>query len=450
MCFLYKERKLQSVYILKLGCEKNTVDAEYILGILKSKGHSIVDNPEEADVIIINTCAFIEDAKKESIEEIFNHLPFKQYGKCKRLIVSGCLSERYKENFIEMFKEVDAAIGVNDLEKIIDALEKDGFHKAEKVNEYREYNAERVNTESKFSRYIRISDGCNLKCSFCAIPNIRGEYRSRTIENIALEVEKEAKSGVKEINLIAQETTFYGYDLYKEYMLPKLLQTLSCIYGIEWIRVLYQNPNVLSDEIIKSFFTTKKVLPYFDIPMQHISKSILTDMNRAGDYNTYKLLVKKIRGYDNNAAIRTSLIVGFPGETKEDVVHLVKFIKEAELDRVGVFTYSEEEDTEALTIDKDKVSKGKALKRREVVMRSAISVSEKRLERLHNKDIDVLVEGYDEDSNSFVGRSIYDAPEVDGIVYIEKKEKADIKLGDILNVKVNHSNEYDLFASVKK
>ena len=265
---------MQNIYLHSLGCEKNTVDGEHILAILEKKGFNITNNPEDADIIVINTCAFIEDSKKESIDAIFDHSIYKKYGKCKRLIVSGCMSERYKDNFLDMFKEVDSAIGIHDLEKILTAVEKDGFHDAEENTEYREYT-HRVNTGSKYSVYIRISDGCHANCSFCAIPSIRGAHRSRKIEDIVKEAEYYAENGAKEINLIAQETTFYGYDIYNKLALPDLLKALSKVEGVQWIRVLYQNPVVLNDEIIEAFFNIDKVLPYFDIPLQHVDKEIL-------------------------------------------------------------------------------------------------------------------------------------------------------------------------------
>ena len=438
---------MQNIYLHSLGCEKNTVDGEHILAILEKKGFNITNNPEEADIIIINTCAFIEDSKKESIDAIFDHSIYKKYGKCKRLIVSGCMSERYKNNFLDMFKEVDSAIGIYDLENILKAVEEDGFHDAEENTEYKEYG-DRVNTGTKYSVYIRISDGCHANCSFCAIPSIRGDHRSRKIEDIVKEAENYAKNGAKEINLIAQETTFYGYDIYKKLALPDLLKALSKVEGIKWIRVLYQNPVVLNDEIIEAFFNIDKVLPYFDIPLQHVDKSILKDMNRGSrGYKFYREMIKKIRSYDNNAVIRTSLIVGFPGETKESFHKLIKFVRNAELDRVGVFTYSDEENTKALNIDKPKISKRKKMLLREKLMRAAIEVSEKRLERLVGSTIDVLVER--EEDNKFIGRSIYDAPEVDGYVEIYNEKNYDVKIGDIVKVNITHNTEYDLIGNLE-
>ena len=442
---------MHNIYLQNLGCEKNTVDGEHILSIVKNKGYNITDNPEEADIIIINTCAFIEDSKKESIDSIFDHSIYKKYGKCKRLIVSGCMSERYKENFLEMFKEVDSAIGIHNLNNILDAIEKDGFHDASENTIYKEYSG-RINTGNSYSAYIRISDGCHANCSFCAIPKIRGKHRSRKIEDIAKEVQNYAQNGVKEINLIAQETTYYGYDLYNKLALPDLLENLSKINGIEWIRVLYQNPVILTDKIIESFFKIDKVLPYFDIPMQHVDKNILKDMNR-GDkgYKFYRNMIDKIRGFDDNAVIRSSFIVGFPGETAESFKKLLKFIKNSKIDRVGVFAYSEEDGTDALLINKPKINNRRKLFLREKLMKTAIEVSEERLSRFIGKTIDVLVEKIEDDK--IVGRSIYDAPEVDGYVEVYKysdnmNNLNNIKIGEIIKADIKHNTEYDLIGDL--
>ena len=444
---------MHNIYLQNLGCEKNTVDGEHILSIVKNKGYNITDNPEEADIIIINTCAFIEDSKKESIDSIFDHSIYKKYGKCKRLIVSGCMSERYKENFLEMFKEVDSAIGIHNLDNILDAIEKDGFHDANENTIYKEYSG-RINTGNSYSAYIRISDGCHANCSFCAIPKIRGRHRSRKIEDIAKEVQNYAQNGVKEINLIAQETTYYGYDLYNKLALPDLLENLSKINGIEWIRVLYQNPVILTDKIIESFFKIDKVLPYFDIPMQHVDKNILKDMNRGNKgYKFYRNMIDKIRGFDDNAVVRSSFIVGFPGETAESFKKLLKFIKNSKIDRVGVFAYSEEDGTDALLINKPKINNRRKLFLREKLMKTAIEVSEERLSRFIGKTIDVLVEKIEDDK--IVGRSIYDAPEVDGYVEVYKysdnmNNLNNIKIGEIIKVDIKHNTEYDLIGDLHK
>lgn len=427
-----------------MGCDKNTIDSEHIIYILEKEGYVIVENETDADAIIINTCVFIEDAKKESIESIFDLVLCKKYGKCKKIIVAGCMAERYKENLISMMPEIDASIGVHNLENILPALKEGGVHIDKSVKTYREYT-KRKYTGDGVSAFVRIADGCHSRCSFCAIPLIRGDYRSRKIEDIVFEVNDLAKLGVKEINLIAQETTYYGKDLYGDFMLPKLLFELTST-DISWIRVLYQNPSMITDEIINSVFTVNKIVPYFDIPMQHVNADILRDMNRKGDYASYMGLIDKIREHDVDAAVRSSFIVGFPGEETDEFDELVGFVEEAALDRVGIFIYSEEEGTKALKINKSKAEHEVAMERREKLMEAALDVSADRLKRFVGREIDVLVENVSEDG--IIGRSKYDAKEVDGVVYIEKKDNTEIKAGDIIKVVVENSNEYDLFATL--
>lgn len=439
---------MQNIYLHSLGCEKNTVDGEHILAIAERNGYNVTNDANDADIIVINTCAFIEDSKKESIDAIFNHTAFRKYGKCKRLIVSGCLSERYKKDFMDMFEEVDAAMGIHDLENILKAIEKDGFHDADDNVTYKEY-VDRVNTGSKHSVYIRISDGCHANCSFCAIPKIRGNHRSRKIEDIVKEAKNYALNGAKEINLIAHETTFYGYDLYNKMSLPSLLEELSKIDGIEWIRVLYQNPIIIDDNVIESMFKIKKVVPYFDIPMQHVDKDILLDMNRGNrGEEFYKNMINKIRQFDENAVIRTSFIVGFPGETPESFKKLVKFVRDTRLDRVGVFTYSKEDNTDALNVDKKQLSRQRKEILREKLMRVAIDVSEERLSRFIGKTLDVLIEK--EEDGKLIGRTKYDAPDVDGYVEVYNDTDVSIKEGDIVKVNITHNTEYDLIGNYVK
>ena len=436
---------MKNIYLHSLGCEKNTVDGEHILAILERNGFQVTYDAQEADVIVINTCGFIEDSKKESIDAIFNHTVFRKYGRCKRLIVSGCLSERYKNEFMDMFQEVDAAIGIHDLENILKAVEEDGFHDAEDNTTYKEY-VDRVNTGSKYSVYIRISDGCHANCSFCAIPKIRGNHRSRKIEDIVSEAKRYAEQGAKEINLIAHETTFYGYDIYNKMSLPELLEEISKIDGIEWIRVLYQNPIIINDEVIESMFKIKKVVPYFDIPMQHVDKEILLDMNRGNrGEEFYKKMIDKIRNFDENAVIRTSFIVGFPGESPESFKKLVKFVRDTRLDRVGVFTYSREENTDAMDVDKKQLSRQRKEVLREKLMRVAIDVSEERLSRFIGKTVDVLIEK--EEDGKFIGRTKYDAPDVDGYVEVYNDTDDNLKEGDIVKVNITHNTEYDLIGN---
>ncbi len=441
--------ELKSVFISSLGCEKNAVDSEHILAILKENNYSATEEPNDADVIIINTCAFVEDAKKESIEAILEYSLCKQYGKCSRLIVSGCMAERYKDDFLKMMPEVDAIVGIHNLKNILIAIEKNGAYVDKYQEKYMEYNSRHIQQWKPYS-YIRISDGCHSKCSFCAIPLIRGNYRSRTIEAIVAEAQTQAASGVKEINLIAQETTYYGKDIYKNFELAHLLSELDKVDGIEWIRVLYQNPAFLNKKLLDEYMKIDKVVPYFDIPMQHVNADILKDMNRIGDYNDYMELVKNIRGYSSDVAIRSSFIVGFPGESDDEFEDLLYFIEEANLDRVGIFIYSKEDGTKSADIKKHKASRSDCFARRERLMEVALDVSSKRLARFTGRDIDVLIQSIDDDG-SIVARSKYDAPDIDGLVYIEtddNNQKPNVKVGDIVSVNVLHSNDHDLFAKI--
>lgn len=441
-----------NVFINSLGCEKNTVDSEHILAILKENNYTAIDDPNEADVIVVNTCAFVEDAKKESIEAILEYSLCKQYGKCSRLIVSGCMAERYKDDFLKMMPEVDAIVGIHNLKNILLAIDKNGAYIDKYQEKYMEYSSRQIQTWKPYS-YIRISDGCHSKCSFCAIPLIRGNYRSRTIEAIVAEAQTQAKSGVKELNLIAQETTYYGKDIYKKFALTELLGELNKIDGIEWIRVLYQNPAFLNKKMLDGYMKIDKVVPYFDIPMQHVNSEILKDMNRLGDYNDYKELIKNIRSYSDDIAIRSSFIVGFPGEGDEEFEDLLYFIEETNLDRVGIFIYSKEDGTKSIDIKKKKASRVECFGRRERLMEVALEVSAKRLSRFVGKDIDVLIQSIEEDG-SIVARSKYDAPDIDGLVYIDnekeeqKAKSSNVKVGDIVSVNIAHSNDHDLFAKI--
>ena len=438
-------QELKNVFMDSLGCEKNTIDSEHIMSILKDEKYNIITEPNDADIIIINTCAFVEDAKKESIEAILEHSLCKKYGKCKRLIVSGCMAERYKEDFLQLVPEVDAIVGIHNLKNILTAIKENGAYLDKYQENYVEYSGRVSMIENPYS-YIRISDGCHSKCSFCAIPLIRGNYRSRTIESIVAEAKTHAKNGIKEINLIAQETTYYGKDIYKEFAIINLLKQLSEIDGIEWIRVLYQNPSVLNKKILDGYFEIDKVMPYFDIPMQHVNGDILKDMNRLGDYTLYMDLINNIRSYSDDIAIRSSFIVGFPGETTDEFDDLLSFVDEANIDRVGIFVYSKEEGTASLHINKESATKSECFDRREKLMDVALDVSIRRLSRFIDKDIDVLVQSINDDE--IICRSKYDAPDIDGLVYIESENKKNIKTGDIITVNITNNNEHDLFGKI--
>ncbi|MBI4976391.1 MAG: 30S ribosomal protein S12 methylthiotransferase RimO [Spirochaetes bacterium] len=439
---------MSTIYIETLGCEKNTVDSETIIGILENAGHTFTVSPAEADVIIVNTCAFISDAKKESIDKLFDLTVFRQHGKCKRLIATGCIPQRYRNDLTVAFPEVDAFVGTNRLTDILSAIDTGGFYAVDAPKQYEEYNAPRVHTGGKGSAFVRIADGCFSTCSFCAIPLIRGAYRSRTIENILAEARAFAAIGVKEINLIAQETTYYGQDIYGERSLARLLGELNSIDGIRWIRVLYQNPALLDAKLRDAFFSFDRVLPYFDIPLQHVNNGILRDMRRGGSRDDFAALIASLRTGNPESVIRTSFITGFPGETDEAYAELLDFVNEIKFDRMGIFVYSEEEGTDALSLDREKVPEETAKIRREELMTAQLSISDERLSRYKGQTLDVLVEKVD--TKEITGRSWHSAPEVDGYVYVtmKKDSPAAVSPGDMIRVTIDHNNEHDLYGTI--
>jgi ribosomal protein S12 methylthiotransferase len=432
---------VKSVYLETLGCEKNTVDSEIIIGILESRGYTLTQNPEDAHVIIVNTCAFIQDAKKEAIDTIFQLHVFREHGKCERLVITGCLPERYPEEIAEAFPEVDAYIGVNRLTNILDAIEGEkGSHIGTVGEAYEEYETGRRHTGNAKSAFIRIADGCDAACSFCAIPQIRGAYRSRSLEEVVREVRRYAEQGFGEINLIAQETTFYGMEQQGHPRLTELLKEINTVDGIRWVRVMYQNPIHINDELIDTFFSLDKIIPYFDIPLQHSHPGILKNMRRGGSAEDYLRLIESIRSR-GECAIRSAFITGFPGEGDTEFEHLTQFITDAQFDRMGIFVYSPEENTPALSLDDAKVSVEEAMFRRETLMERQIEISAKRLSRFVDTTMEVIVENASPDE--IIGRSRFDAPEVDGYVNISPDD-GDYAPGDFINVTIDYSDDYDL------
>ncbi len=441
---------LKKFSLTSLGCSKNLVDAEEMLGILKNKGYEQTVNEEEADVIIVNTCTFIEDAKLESIECIIELAENKNSGSCKALIVTGCMAQRYKEQILEEIPEVDAVIGVNEYEKIAEIIEEldeggsDIIRCTEMISEIEK--PFRIRTTPNYTAYLKIAEGCDNNCTYCVIPSIRGRYRSRKIENILTEAKTMAEDGVKEIVVIAQDTTRYGYDIYGEYKLPELLKELCHIDNIEWVRVHYCYPELITDELIDVFKTEEKLCNYFDIPIQHASNSILKRMNRRTTKENILNVINKIRESIPDAVIRTSLIVGFPGETEEDFLELCDFVKEVKFERLGVFTYSREEDTPAYKL-KEQIEEDEKVKRRDTVMLIQSEISEEQNSSKIGSTVKVLVEGKDEIIKSWYGRTYADSEEIDGKVFF--KSKRELKEGDFANVEVEQSMEYDLFGTEK-
>ncbi len=431
-----------------MGCSKNLVDAEHMLGILSEHGFEIVENEEDADVIIVNTCTFIESAKNESIECILELSQYKNNGSCKALIVTGCMAQRYKEQILSEMPEVDAVIGTNEYDKIADVI-------AELDNDKTdilwcgagcpdEQNMPRIRTTPSYTAYLKIAEGCDNHCTYCVIPSIRGRYKSRKIEDIVSEAERLVSDGVRELVVIAQDTTAYGKDIYGEFCLPKLLKKLCSIEKAEWIRVHYCYPELMTDELIDVFKTEPKLCNYFDIPIQHCSDKILKKMGRRTNKAQIIGLIDKIRREIPNAAIRTSLIAGFPGESESDFEELCDFVREVRFERLGVFAYSREEDTPAYGFD-NQIDEDEKERRRDLIMMIQSEIAEEQNAKKINSVVRVLVEGKDEIIKSFYGRTYADSEEIDGKVFF-KSDRNPLP-GEFVNVKVEQTMEYDLFGT---
>lgn len=440
-----------NVGLVTLGCTKNQVDSEMILGVFKSQGFNIVNQVEEADIIVVNTCGFIQSAKEEAIDTILEMADYKQ-DRCKALIVTGCLAKRYKSQIIESMPEVDLVIGVDEYENLSEILS-NFFSQSNLLNHYKfnqklDFN-NRIISSTYPLAYIRISDGCDNKCSYCAIPLIRGPFKSRQMEDILKEVEDLAKKGIKEFCIISQDTSKYGLDIYGELKLAELLNKMSKIEGVKWIRILYMYLFETTDELIEEIAKNNKVCNYFDIPIQHLNNKMLKDMNRHDTKEIIYDRIKRIRELVPNAVLRTTCIVGFPGETEEQFEELIDGIKELKFDRLGAFTYSREEDTKSYNFKGqiDENIKEERLKRLFDVQKK-ISL-QKNKERL-SKEYEVIVEDISEDEEYFVCRSMLEAPDVDGRIFIKIDEKSASKVivGEYAKVKIIDYNDYDLFAEV--
>ncbi len=439
---------MKKIYLQSLGCSKNLVDSENMLGILKNKGYEIVDFADKSDYIIINTCSFINDAKEESINSIIEAVNLKGTNDIK-VIVTGCLAQRYSKDLLNEIPEIDILIGTYDYEKI-DQLIEEYEKKKNKVikvdiDEGIVEDLPRNLLTPKYYAFLKISEGCSNHCTYCVIPKIRGRYRSRRKEDILKEAENLAKDGVKELILIAQDTSKYGTDLYGEKQLHLLIRDLSAIKGIEWIRVHYLYPEDVYDELIQEFKHNNKLLKYFDIPIQHISDNILKLMNRKTSKDQITNLINTIRTEIPEAVIRTSLITGFPGETEEDHELLKNFLIEYKLDRVGVFKYSREENTAAYNM-KNQIKDHIKASRQEELMEVQQDISyNKNCERIGNS-YDVII---DEDSgdNEYLGRSYMDSPEIDGAVFVNSSKE--LKVGKIYKVNIVDALEYDLIGDVE-
>ncbi len=421
----HKERFLegQKVGIINLGCARNLVDSQTILTNFKRQGHRIVDDISQSDIAIVNTCAFIEEAKKESIDTIIELLELKKQGKLKKVIVAGCLAERYKKELQEEFKEIDEIVGVQKLDP----------HKI----------PSQISLTPRHFAYVKICESCYNHCSFCIIPKIKGKFVSRTIESVVEEVKQLDAKGVKEINLIGQDITAYGMDLYHDYALARLLKAVIPVTrNIEWIRLLYAFPAHVTDELIEAIAGNEKICKYIDLPLQHISDSLLTTMNRNITTQGTKDLLEKIRNKMPQSSLRTTFIVGLPGETEEDFDELLNFVTETRFDKMGTFIYSREEGTTAYEMP-DQVPAKLKKQRLDTLMQAQREISRSVQESFIGKTLKVLIEEKPKDSQYvYLGRSEYDAPEVDGVVYVHSDRE--LKPGEFVQVKITDSYEYDL------
>ncbi len=438
------------IYIETMGCSKNLVDSEIISGLFTMNKHEIVLDATIAEIIVVNTCGFIDDAKEESIDEIFNLLRLKEEGVCKKLIVTGCLSERYSKELKEEIPEVDAFLGTTTFQQIIEVV--DNIMKNDEViikigdidGIIDESLKRNVSTPSYFA-YVKIAEGCDNRCTYCIIPKLRGKFRSRKIEDIVDEAKLLVSNGVKEIVLIAQDTARYGIDRYNEYKLAKLLNELGKINDLKWIRIQYAYPDVIDDELINEIKTNSKVVKYLDIPIQHANNDILKMMNRKVKKEQIENLVYKLRKEIKDIAIRTTLIVGFPGETEEQFEELYKFVEDMKFDRLGVFDYSDEEDTPAFNFI-NKIDDEVKLDRKNKIMMLQQSISQRKNDYKVDKMFEVVIEEKLENENIYLARTEYDSPDIDGIVYVHTDKL--LSIGDFVNVKITDALEYDLIGEL--
>ena len=433
------------IYFVSLGCDKNLVDTEYMLGLLADAGHTLSDIEEDAEAIIINTCCFIHDAKKESIETILEAAEFKKSGSCRYLIVTGCLAERYREEIQKEIPEVDALLGTASFDEIQKVLL--GLSKKKKENVFKELtylplpNTKRVNTTCGYTGYLKIADGCEKHCTYCVIPSIRGRYRSVPMERILDEAKTMADAGVRELILVAQETTLYGVDLYGKKMLPELLRRLCAIEGPKWIRILYCYPEEITDELIAVMKEEKKICRYLDLPIQHASDAILKRMGRRTTEKELKELIRKLRRELPGITLRTSLITGFPGETQKDHEKLFSFVEKMKFDRLGVFTYSKEENTPAAAMKDQVLQKVKKARQRELMaaqQKIAFAAAEKKV----GKTVVAMIEGRMPEDSVYLARTAMDAPGIDGLLFV--KSPKSYESGDFVKVKIVKAKGYDL------
>ncbi len=438
--------------MVSLGCPKNLVDSEVMLGIIRDKKMEITNNPAEADLIIVNTCGFIESAKEESVNTVLQMAEYKNEGCCKYLIMTGCLSQRYADELFESMPEVDAVVGTDcftDIAWVIDEVMAGKRVKhLQKLASKNVAMLPRMLTTPSYMAYLKIAEGCDNCCSYCIIPQLRGPYTSRPYEEVLAEAKALADSGVKELIVVAQDTTRYGEDLYGKLLLPKLLQDLNDLEGIQWIRVMYLYPNNFTDELIEAFATLDKVCKYIDIPLQHASDRLLDSMNRYDTRAQVETLLEKLRTRIPGITIRTTFIVGFPGETEEDFAELQDFMEKQRFENAGVFQYSQEEGTVAGAMPNQIDQEVKENRYHELMALQA-GISEEIHQDREGEELDVLVEGFDEENDKLAfGRSIHEAPDIDGNIFIEGAE--DVQIGDIVRVRILQGFTYEMVGELIK
>ena len=438
-----------NILMVSLGCDKNLCDSEAMLGLLRDNNFNITNDEAEADIVVVNTCSFIHDAMEESINTILEMAELKK-ARLKYLIVAGCLAERFKAEIFDEIPEVDACVGTSSFDRIVQVIndleaDKTNVTCFDSLERLATVDSNRVITSGTFMGYLKIAEGCNKFCTYCVIPYIRGKYRSVPMEKLVKEAEYMASQGIKELILVAQETTCYGIDIYGKKSLPELVNELAKIEGIEWIRLMYCYPEEIDDELIELFASCEKLCKYIDMPLQHSEDNILHRMGRRTDKMSIKSIINKLREKVPNIAIRTSLITGFPGETVDDHERLMEFLDEMELDRVGVFTYSKEDGTPAANYP-DQVPEDLANTWRDEIMELQQEISYDKNEALVGTIQQVIVEGYSPDDDVYVGRTYKDAPNVDGLVFLN----CDYELisGTIVNVRIDEAGPYDLIGGV--
>lgn len=438
-----------NILFVSLGCDKNLVDTEVMLGLLAQNGHQMVDSEELADVIVVNTCCFIHDAKEESIQTILEMAEYKKNGRLKALIVTGCLAQRYKQEILDEIEEVDAVLGTTSYDKIVEVIEE--ALKGNKSLELQDIDAlplvdtKRLVTTGGHYAYLKIAEGCDKHCTYCIIPKIRGNFRSVPMERLLKEAEELVAQGVKELILVAQETTLYGKDIYGEKSLHLLLKELCKIKGLRWIRILYCYPEEITDELIQVIKEEDKICNYLDLPIQHACDDVLKRMGRRTSKAQLIDIIEKLRREIPDIALRTTLITGFPGETQQQHEELMAFVDEMEFDRLGVFTYSPEEDTAAAKMP-EQIEESVKEDRQAELMELQQEIAFELAENMIGREVTVMIEGKVADENAYVGRTYMDAPNVDGLIFVETDEE--LMSGDFAKVKVTGALEYDLIGEI--